>query len=438
VSDLKVGPFSIPFATLGVDDSNSNNAAPTFSTPNGGALNSVGQWGGDEFNPLTEIFGFVPGFAELFAGQTNSAAAAQHPGLIDLLGKVIGLFVPQAQTSASGHVEKRAQAQTHASFQSGGVSGKASASAEAYATASATGRAWAGPTGVGAQGSAEASVGVKAQTAGELHTPVGSIRGYAGASAEIYARGQAYVMANHRGADAGATAEVGATAKAEANASANLMGGLVTGQADATAEAGTGATATGRVGLSFDPPKAVVHGSAGAFAGARAGFSAMGGVGPLKYGVEAEAWAGVGVKAEFHAGIDDGKFRFSAGLGAALGIGAFLKVDFEIDFRDVGSAITGIIGAGAAIVGGVVSAVGGAIGAVAKGIGDFFGNIFKGIANLFGGGKGDGSHALNLLETFKPLFTTPPELPKLPDPVVSESEDAPQEPKSPKTQIATA
>jgi hypothetical protein len=138
---------------------------------------------------------------------------------------------------------------------------------------------------------------------------------------------------------------------------------------------------------------------------ARAGFSAKGGVAGIEYGVEAEAWAGVGAKAEFHAGLDaDGKFHFSAGLGAAIGVGAFLKVDFTLDFKDVGSTVSSLVGAGAAIVGGVLSAVGSVVGGVAKGVADFFGGIFGAVAGLFGGGKGDGSHATALLNTFKPLL----------------------------------
>lgn len=414
--------FGFPFVNLEeVGQSLASSAAPAL----GAAASNITQWTGDKSNPLAALFNFLPGAEGLFG-----AAAQNQPGpFVDLLAKIFGVFVPQAQTQGSAHAEERAKAQTQGSFQSGAVSGRGSAEAEAWATADAKGRAWAGPDGVGAEGSAEARAGVRVQTAGELHTPLGSLSGYAGASAELYARGAAYVRANQTGAEAGATAEVGAKATAEAKANANLMGGLVTGEADALAEAGTGATATGRVGISYNPPTAIIEGSAGAFAGAHAGFSAKGGIGPLKYGIQAEAWAGVGVKAEFHAGMEDGKFKFSAGLGAALGIGAFLKVDFEIDFKDVGSAITGILGAGVAIVGGVVSAVVGVVGSVVKGIGDFFSNLFKGIASLFGGGKGDGSHALNLLNTFKPRFAPPPEQPKSTE--VEEPQDVPEEPAQP-------
>lgn len=267
---------------------------------------------------------------------------------------------------------------------------KGEAQASSYAQASAQGQVTVGTDGVGVSGGAEAAIGASASARGEIETPIGGLKGHAEVTAELFARIKGYANVGVKGADAAAKAETGALARAAADADANLLGGLVKGHADAIAESGTGATAQGKVGLTYDPPKVVLDGAAGAFAGARAGFSAKGGVAGVSYGVEAEAWAGVGAKAEFHAGLDDGKFRFSGGLGAALGVGAFIRIDFEIDFKDVGSTIKGVVGAAGSIVGGVV-------GGIAKGVGDVLGGIFGAVAGLFGGGKGDGSHASNLL-----------------------------------------
>lgn len=408
MSDPKIFSRDTAVAWIGTPgfDAAGNAAPDCLKKPEAPADgNTVSSFQGDS-NPFAALF---QGIGSLF-GLGGGEGGAANPGLFDLgalLSKVFEIFVPKAETKAAAEEQAHVSAHTEGRFQSGGFSGAGEANAGAWAKTEATGRAWAGPDSVGAEGSVGASAGVYANTKGELNTPIGSIRGHAAVEAEVYARAKGYVIANTKGADAAATAEVGAKGRAEAAADARLLGGLVTGEANAEAEAGTGAVATGHVGIAYDPLTAVVQGSAGAFAGARAGFSAKGGIGGVKYGVEAEAWAGVGAKAEFHAGLDkDGKFHFSAGLGAALGVGAFLKVDFEIDFKDVGSTITGLVGAAGAIVGGVVGAVGSVVGEVAKGIGDFFGGIFGAVAGLFGGGKGDGSHAAALLDTFKPMLNS--------------------------------
>lgn len=415
MSDPKITNREAALAWIGTPgfDAEGNAAPDCLKKTDQAQGSTVGAFEGDK-NPFAAFF---EGLGHLFG--IGGGQGQGSPALFDLgaiLGKVFELFVPKAETKASQSASVSERAHTEGHFEGAGFSGDASADAEAYARATATGRAWAGPDSVGAEGSVGATAGVYAKTKGALHTPVGDIRGHAAVSAELYARAKGYVMANTKGADAAGMAEVGARGRAEAHADANLMGGLVTGTADAEAEAGTGAVATGHVGVSYDPPTAVIQGSAGAFAGARAGFSAKGGIAGIEYGVEAEAWAGVGVKAEFHAGLEaDGKFHFSAGLGAAIGVGAFLKVDFALDFKDVGSTVSSLVGAGAAIVGGVLSAVGTVVGGVAKGVADFFGGIFGAVAGLFGGGKGDGSHAAALLNTFKPLLDgatpKPPTLP---------------------------
>jgi len=413
VSDPKITNREAALAWIGTPGFDAEgNAAPDCLKKTDTQGSSVGAFQ-QAANPLTALFEGIGHLFGLGGGQAQGS-----PGLFDLgaiLGKVFELFMPKAGTKTSESAQVSEHAHTEGHFEGAGFSGDASADAEAYAKATATGRTFAGPDGVGAEGEVGATAGVYANTKGSLHTPIGDVKGHVAVSAELYARAKGYVIANTKGADAAGMAEVGARGRAEAHADANLLGGLVTGTADAEAEAGTGAVATGHVGLSYDPPTAVIDGAAGAFAGARAGFSAKGGVAGLEYGVEAEAWAGVGVKAEFHAGLEaDGKFHFSAGLGAALGVGAFLKVDFALDFKDVGSTLSSIAGAGAAIVGGVLSAVGTVVGGAAKGVLDVFGGLFGAVAGLFGGGKGDGSHAASLLDTFKPMMTPSTPGPSLP------------------------
>lgn len=404
MSDPKITNREAALAWIGTPGFDSEgNAAPDCLKKTETQGNSVGAYQQDS-NPFSALFEGIGHLFGLGGGQAQGG-----PGMFDLgaiLGKVFEIFMPKAETKTTESASVSEHAHTEGHFEGAGFSGDASADAEAYAKATATGRTWVGPDGVGAEGSVGATAGVYANTKGSLHTPIGDVNGHASVSAEVYARAKGYVMANTKGADAAGMAEVGAKGHADAHADANLLGGLVTGTADAEAEAGTGAVATGHVGLSYDPPTAIIDGAAGAFAGARAGFSAKGGVAGMEYGVEAEAWAGVGAKAEFSAGLDsDGKFHFSFGIGAAIGVGAFLKVDLALDFKDVGSTVSSVVGAGAAIVGGVLSAVGNVVGGAAKGVLDVFGGIFGAVAGLFGGGKGDGSHAANLLDSFKPMMT---------------------------------
>ena len=51
----------------------------------------------------------------------------------------------------------------------------------------------------------------------------------------------------------------------------------------------------------------------------------------------AETWAGIGARASFKAGYKDGKLKFRAGTGAALGVGAGGKVQVEVDVKKLGN-----------------------------------------------------------------------------------------------------
>jgi hypothetical protein len=286
------------------------------------------------------------------------------PALFDfgaLLGKIVAALVgqpaPQAAQAPAGATPSTstppppADTQTsstsvHAQGQTtiGDTTFAGTADAKAYATTTSSSQTFAGPEGVGVKGAASAQVGVSATASGTVTSSLGTLSGTAGCSAEAYARAQGYACANEKGATAEGSAEVGAHVEAHANADAVTADGLVTGHADAIAEAGTGAKADAKVGVSADPPTAAVDASGGAFAGARAGFHANGGVAGMKYGVSGEAWAGVGVKADVHAGMSDGKFKFSFGIGVACGVGGFLKFDFEIDFNAIGRALGNFFG----------------------------------------------------------------------------------------------
>lgn len=250
------------------------------------------------------------------------------------------------------------------------------ASAEAHALARSNSEVFCdGKNGVGVRGSAEASIGASAEAAGSVTSDIGSIDGRAKVSAELYARAQGEAKAGPTGASATGMVEAGAMAKAEAESNMQLGDGLVQGHAEAHAEAGAGGKATGKVGVSYDPPEAVVSAKAESFAGARAGYSAKGGAAGLKYGIEAEVWAGAGAKVEINGGLtDDGKFKVDFCIGASLGVGCMIRFSIEFDMKEFAKT-------------------------VGKVVGDVFGGVFKAVAGLFGGGKGDGKHAQQVVDT---------------------------------------
>jgi hypothetical protein len=326
--------------------------------------------------------------AQLFAGGKTSSEQANHFDFFALLAKIFeGASLPATPKEAppapttsgelgSGEVRSRlsnaalgAQDSDQGFKQSVHAQGSTSlAGATLAGTADAAAYARAGTTTSSAPGAvaaeADARLGVSASASGAITSRYGSISGNASVTAEIYAHAKAYAEANAHGATAGANAEVGAHVKAQAQADAVGAGGLVTGHAEATAEAGAGGKAGAKVGVSYDPPSTVVDASADAFAGARAAFDAKGGVAGMTYGIHGEAWAGVGAKVEVEAGLTDGKFHFSFGAGISLGVGTFLKFDFEIDLKPIQKA---------------------------------FGDLVGAIAGLFGGGSGDGTHAASAI-----------------------------------------
>ncbi len=322
---------------------------------------------------------------ETYRPETSSPAQPEAKGPVDLgaiLNEVFQFIAgafggTQASTTSVGVQEK---VEVAGQWSDGHVTAQGRAAAEVHARAQAVSETFVEEGGVGVRGGAEASVGASAEAAGSVCSDVGSIAGRARISAEAYARLYGEACAGPDGLRAAGRAEAGVLAVAEADAQAQLLGGLVEGKADARAEAGAGAQATARSAVTFAPPQAVVEGKAGAFAGARAGFSAKGGVAGVGYGIEAEVWSGAGAKAEFTGGLDDGKFKFRATLGVAVGVGACITINVEIDTKDL-----------AAMVSGAVAAVGQLVGGLFGGLGDAVGGLFK-------GNGGQGAHAAALLD----------------------------------------
>ena len=142
--------------------------------------------------------------------------------------------------------------------------------------------------------------------------------------------------------DTGARAEahiIGATA----SANRTFWSDAVNTSSSVFGTAYVGAEAGAKVGVNFNPRTGDAGVSAGldAFAGAKAkgrvrqSFGAAGeNLGAV--GVRGEAWAGIGASANASAGFEDGKFKLSGSVGAALGVGG--KVGFDLEIDVVGTA----------------------------------------------------------------------------------------------------
>jgi hypothetical protein len=193
----------------------------------------------------------------------------------------------------------------------------------------------AGVDGVKAHG--EAGVNVTAtrsdgvSTSGKYGTADASYTATATAGAK--ATGDASLGADGLKAKAdlrvGVSAEVKGQAKVESKPIGGVPGLTAYAGVEGQVKVGAEAYATGEVALTKD--KAVVKGEAGAFAGVEAKVTGRAGVGPLGVTGTAAGWAGVGAKAEFNAGYENGKLKLSFGAGAALGYGGYLKGGVEID-----------------------------------------------------------------------------------------------------------
>ncbi len=125
-------------------------------------------------------------------------------------------------------------------------------------------------------------------------------------------------------------------AQGEVQGNAQLGGVNLSGQAQGTV--GVVGTANGRLAVDLFGRRPTVKLRAGveAFAGAK--VSAEGRV-DTQYGgvgVRGEAMAGVGVKANVNAGIENGRFKAKVELGAALGIGGSVGFDVDVNYEQIG------------------------------------------------------------------------------------------------------
>ncbi|WP_224363775.1 hypothetical protein [Hyalangium versicolor] len=165
---------------------------------------------------------------------------------------------------------------------------------------------------------------------------------------------------------------------AAANFRAKL--GPVSADGEAHAYAGVKANASGDAIIDPINGKYVLDAGADAFAGARIGASANVNLGDYG-GVHgtAEAWAGIGVTAKAHVGLENGRFSARFELGAALGLGFKLGFGVDINFKKIGEGIKNIFKKPVEIV---------------KNVGEKVGNFFKSAASGVTNAVKDAGHAI--------------------------------------------
>ncbi|WP_224248582.1 hypothetical protein [Hyalangium gracile] len=143
-----------------------------------------------------------------------------------------------------------------------------------------------------------------------------------------------------------------------------------------------GAKANAHGDLTIDPinGKYALEAGGDAFLGARAGVS--GNVSLGEYGGlhgSAEAWAGVGVSAKAHIGLENGRFKARFEIGAALGLGFKLGFGVDINFKKIGEAVKNIVKKPLELV---------------KNVGKKVGDFFKGAASNVGNAVKEAGQAI--------------------------------------------
>lgn len=144
---------------------------------------------------------------------------------------------------------------------------------------------------------------------------------------------------------------------------------------------------------------------ANGFAGGRASGTVGSEIGAVEYGATGEAWSGVGLEAGVNGGFKDGKLKFGAEAGGALGVGGKLGFQAEVDVERIGN---GVKKAGKN-VGNAAKTVGRNVGNTAKKVGKDVGNTAKKVTNNVGktakkAGKGIGDTAKKIGGGTKKFF----------------------------------
>lgn len=183
----------------------------------------------------------------------------------------------------------------------------------------------------------------------------GAVKGHAG----VHALGYDYKATADVGVDVLKKSVVAGAAwkseahlvAAQAKATSSYGNQVAHGETTVHGKAFVGAELNGEAKVSLSTKGVTAKGGIDAFAGAKAGVTVTQTVGVAGHDVgsvtgKGEVYAGVGIKAKGEASYERGHLKLSGELGAALGIGAGVKVSIDVDV--VGSAKAVVAGATAA------------------------------------------------------------------------------------------
>jgi hypothetical protein len=199
---------------------------------------------------------------------------------------------------------------------------------------------------------------------GTFSNKSGSVTGSGDYKVGVNANANGKLKVGLNGVHGSGRAEAGITA--EAKGQVKLGKGPVRGEINGKVSAGAKVKADGSI--TIDPKKGTYHAKVGgeAFAGVKASVDGKVRLGKhATVGGHAEAQAGIGVSAHAEAGIQNGRLKFKASFGAALGIGG--KVGFNADINV--KPVLDVVNKGKALVSGGIDK--------AKEIGNNVKNFFK-------------------------------------------------------------
>ncbi|MBI3182729.1 MAG: LysM peptidoglycan-binding domain-containing protein [Myxococcales bacterium] len=151
---------------------------------------------------------------------------------------------------------------------------------------------------------------------------------------------------------------------------------VIHGQTQVSGRAFVGAEATGNATVSLGRDGVRVGAGVDAFVGAKASAEVkqtlgLGGHDVASVGARGEVYAGLGVKAQANVGFQGGRANVDINLGAAVGVGAGVRLNFDVDVFETGKLVGGaamqVAGAAATAGQNIASGVSTARSAVAEG-----------------------------------------------------------------------
>jgi hypothetical protein len=201
-----------------------------------------------------------------------------------------------------------------------------------------------GADGIRAKGNFDASAGFHAETrTPDIEKGQAGTQGSANFKAEVAARAKGNATINTNGVDASGQAKIGGTVETSLtgraqSSSVNIGGVDMNASVDASLKgsATLAAEVNGKFKATRSPPEFVAEGSMGGSAVLKAEGESTFSAGPFSAKVNGYGSLGAEAKVGGSIGYENGKLKFSANAGLALGIGGGGGVSGEVDLAQIG------------------------------------------------------------------------------------------------------